>query len=165
MQNFLLKVFIFSIMIIGALNYCCGQQIRNVSYDELQNDFLNDTSSFVILNFWATWCKPCIEELPEFEKINSLYRSRNVRVILANLDFNSKVESTVIPLIQSKNLNSELVHITDTDPNEWINKASPDWSGAIPFTLISYKGKKIWNKTEKITFEELESIILNKLKL
>lgn len=149
----------------GRFNVCWGQQLRNVSYNELQKDLINDTSSFIILNFWATWCKPCVEELPEFEKILSLYNSKNVRVILANLDFNSKVESTVIPLVQSKKLNSELVHITDTDPNEWINKASPDWSGAIPFTLIIYKGKKIWNKSEKITFEELESIIINKLKL
>ena len=98
----------------------------------------NDTT--YVVNFWATWCKPCIKELPAFEKLNADYATQKVKVLLVSLDFPEKLESQVIPFIEKQNIKSEVVLLDDADANSWIPKVSPEWSGAIPATLIYKKG-------------------------
>src|SRR5438445_11275177 len=99
-----------------------SQTIQSMSFEQLQKKLSGIKDSTVVLNFWATWCKPCVEELPSFEQLNQKYFSQKVKVILVNLDFNSKIKSTAEPFVKNKNLKSEVIHITDSDPNAWINK-------------------------------------------
>jgi thiol-disulfide isomerase/thioredoxin len=102
--------------------------------------YLNTTSDKTyVVNFWATWCSPCIKELPFFEELNKNYSSKNVEVILVSLDFPNKYETSLKPFIKEKNLQSKVVALNDTDSNTWIPKVSEDWSGAIPATLIFNK--------------------------
>jgi thiol-disulfide isomerase/thioredoxin len=70
--------------------------------------FLNkkDDKMYVI-NFWATWCAPCIKELPYFEKINKAYHNQNVEVILVSLDFPHLYDSKLKPFIKEKNSNQK----------------------------------------------------------
>ncbi len=121
-----------------------AQELRSLKFKDLENEIAHSKDSLMIINYWATWCKPCIEELPYFEKVHADYSSQKVKVILVNLDFNSKVESVTIPFITRKNLKSNLYHLEDTDPNEWINKVDPSWSGAIPATAMYINGKKVF---------------------
>ncbi len=142
-----------------------SQTIQQMSFDQLQKRLHERKEKIVVVNFWATWCGPCVEELPNFEKLNEKYSSQKVKVILVNLDFNSAVKSSVEPFVKNKNLKSEVWHITDTDPNKWINKADSSWSGAIPVTMIfNASHKKIFFREEQLTFEELEKVILTYLK-
>ncbi len=114
----------------------------------------NDTT--YVVNFWATWCKPCIKELPAFEKLNSDYAPQKVKVLLVSLDFPDKLEGQVIPFIEKQNIKSDVVLLDDADANSWIPKVSPEWSGAIPATLIYKKGdRKFYERT--FTFAELET--------
>ena len=83
-------------------SFANAQTIQSMSFDQLQKKVLSTKDSIVVLNFWATWCKPCVEELPEFEKINSNYKSNKVKVILVNLDFNSKIKSDAEPFVKRK---------------------------------------------------------------
>ena len=84
---------------------------------------------------------------------------------MINLDFNSKIKSSVEPFVKSKQLKSEIIHITDTDPNLWINKVDSSWSGAIPATVIyNPQHQKIKFKEGQMTFDELESFILANMK-
>lgn len=118
----------------------------------------NDTT--YVVNFWATWCVPCVEELPNFEKVNSIYKDKKVKVLLVSIDFPKMAESKLIPFIKTHNLQSEVVLLNDPDANSWINKVDPSWSGAIPATVIYKKGKrKFYEKS--FTFEELEKEILS----
>jgi len=138
--------------------YAQQPQVKYSSYAELEKQIIADTNRITVLNFWATWCKPCVEELPDFEQIHAEYPG-TVRVILANLDFHSKVESLVIPFIEKRNLKPEVIHITDSDPNEWIDLVTTEWSGAIPATIIFYKGKKVWFTGEKTDHTTLQTTI------
>jgi len=114
----------------------------------------NDTT--YVVNFWATWCKPCIKELPFFEQLGKQYASKNVKVILVSLDFPDKLETQVIPFVKARDLKSEVVLLDDPDANNWIPKVDKDWSGAIPATLIyNDKGRNFYEKS--FTFEELET--------
>ena len=93
-----------------------------------------------VLNFWATWCAPCIKELPYFEEVN---RDREgVRVILVNLDMPRMWESHLIPFIQEKQLGAEVIVLDDPDQNSWIPRVHEDWSGAIPATLLYKDGSR-----------------------
>src|SRR5205823_10738658 len=117
-----------------------AQPVKQMSFDRLMIHLNSMNDSMIILNFWATWCKPCVEELPSFEKLSEKYSEQKVKVILANLDFNSKVLTLVEPFVKNKKLKSEIIHITDTDPNTWINRVDSSWSGAIPATIIYTTG-------------------------
>ena len=78
-------------------------------------------------------------------------------MILVNLDFNSKVDSLVIPFIRRKKIESDVIHITDTDPNEWINKIDSSWSGAIPATVMIRNKKVLFFKEGTVSELELNS--------
>jgi thiol-disulfide isomerase/thioredoxin len=120
----------------------------------------NDT--VYVVNFWATWCKPCVEELPEFEKINKDYKGKPVKVILVSLDFPRKHEELLLPFIAENNIQSQVIHLTEVNANKWINKVSQEWSGAIPATVI-YRGESHFFVEGKMNYEKIKSQIEHKL--
>lgn len=136
-----------------------SQNVELLKFDELSTIIHQKNDSLYVLNFWATWCKPCIEELPHFEKLNAEFADKGVKVILVNLDFHSRVESSVKPFLVRKNIKSRVVHITDTDPNEWISKIEEKWSGAIPATVVYKNGTTVFFKEGALTYDELKTVI------
>ncbi len=132
--------------------------IPTYNYAELK-PFLNyqDEKTYVV-NFWATWCAPCIKELPYFEKVKEDYKDKNVEVILVSLDFPKKKESKLIPYVIKNDLKSTVLHLDDVDEQFWIADINEAWSGALPATLIYNKDKrKFFEKS--FTQEELENEI------
>ncbi len=142
------------------------QIIQNSSYkipiynfnqiEPLFNPATNNDTVY-IFNFWATYCAPCIKELPHFEKIGQEYTDKKVKIILVSLDFKSQIESRVIPFLQRRNILSEVVVLSDPDANSWIDKVNPNWSGAIPATLIVKGNRKEFYEKE-FTYEEIKSL-------
>lgn len=131
--------------------------VKTVNFEELQRDYFqkkNDTT--YVINFWATWCKPCIKELPVFEKVGKDYSKDKVKVILVSLDFADKIDEQVKPFMKKNNIRSEVVLLDDDDANAWIPKVSPKWSGAIPATVI-FKNDTRKFFEQSFTFEELEN--------
>jgi thiol-disulfide isomerase/thioredoxin len=55
-----------------------------------------------VINFWATWCAPCVKEIPNFEKLNTTYKASPLKVILVSLDFKSKLEKVVYSVCEEK---------------------------------------------------------------
>jgi len=108
-----------------------------------------------IINFWATWCKPCIVELPYFELINSRYTNDKVEVILVSLDFPHKIDETLIPFLEDQNIKSKVILLDDPDADYWIPVVNDKWSGSIPATLI-YKGNTSNFYEQSFTYNELE---------
>lgn len=118
----------------------------------------NDTT--YVVNFWATWCVPCVEELPYFEKLNAKYKDNKVKVLLVSIDMHKMVEDKLIPFIKGNNIKSDVVLLRDPDANAWIPKVDSTWSGAIPVTVIYNKDhRKFYEKS--FTYEELEKEVSN----
>ncbi len=116
----------------------------------------NDT--VYVINFWATWCAPCVKELPDFERINQKYHQQKFRMVLVSLDFNRQKESRLIPFVQHHKLKAQVIHLNAPDANAWIAKVNPDWSGSIPATLI-YKGNRAIFREGSYSFSELDAIV------
>ena len=114
-----------------------------------------ESSKTYVVNFWATWCAPCVKELPHFEALQENYKE-DVEVILVSLDFPHQYETKLKPFIQKHQLQSKIVVLDDPDMNAWIPKVNPDWDGAIPVTIIYNTSKRIfYNRT--FSYAELES--------
>jgi thiol-disulfide isomerase/thioredoxin len=120
----------------------------------------NDTTYLV--NFWASWCTPCIKELPAFEKIGKEYRNEKVKVLLVSLDFPGQIESRLVPFIEKNRISSEVLVLNDPDANAWIDRVDPEWSGSIPATLI-YNGSSRLFHEGVYTYGELKQIIEKQL--
>lgn len=135
--------------------------IPTVDFEEFDSKYLqqkNDTT--YVINFWATWCKPCVKELPAFEKINEQYAGQKVKVVLASLDFPDRIEKQVIPFLKKHDLQSEVVLLDDPDANSWIPRVSQEWSGAIPATIIyNQQERKFYEGS--FTYEELNKELLS----
>ncbi len=125
------------------------------------SEFLNNKDDKVyVVNFWATWCAPCVKELPYFEKVQAEYKDKNVEVLLISLDFPHQFESKLKPFIKNKGLKSKVIVLDDVDSNSWIPKVDKDWSGSIPATIIySNNSRKFYEKS--FTYDELEEELKN----
>jgi len=106
------------------------------SFDEVASIFQQKTDTTYVINFWATWCKPCVKELPYFEALHENFKGEKIKVILVSLDFKKDVESKLIPFVEEHKLKSDVVALTDHKYNEWIDKVDPEWGGAIPVTVV-----------------------------
>lgn len=117
-------------------------QIKEYNFQEFEPLLHKQTDTTYIVNFWATWCSPCVAELPHFEKINQEFKNQKVKVLLVSLDFPKHKESRLLPFVTKNNLKSEVIFLNDPDANAWIDKVDPNWSGAIPFTVIYNSGQR-----------------------
>lgn len=126
------------------------------NFKELEPLLNKEDDKIYVINFWATWCAPCVKELPYFEKLNTEYKSKNVEVILVSLDFPKQYEKKLKPFIQKHKLASKVVALNDTDSNTWIPKVNKDWSGAIPATIIYNKEKRQFYE-QSFNYKELQT--------
>lgn len=129
-----------------------------LTFEEFKPYLQRTDDKIYVINFWATWCAPCVAELPYFEKIGSEYKDRNVEVILVSLDFPRQYEARLIPFVKEHNLNSEVLMLNDPDANSWIPQVSELWTGSIPATLF-YNAEKSVFYEKQFDYDELVQII------
>ena len=88
-----------------------------------------------VVNFWATWCAPCIKELPLFEKLNQ--ENKSVKVLLVSMDYDLDPDPAKVKrFIERKKILSDVVILAEENPNDWIEKIDKSWTGALPSTLV-----------------------------
>jgi thiol-disulfide isomerase/thioredoxin len=132
--------------------------VKAYDYKGFESLLKQEKDSVYVINFWATWCLPCVEELPYFEEINTKYKDKKVKIILVSLDMKSQIETKLLPYINDNKLQSEVIILSDPDANAWIPKIDSTWSGAIPATIIYNKNKRKFYE-QSFTFDTLEKEI------
>ncbi|MCA6436578.1 MAG: TlpA family protein disulfide reductase [Bacteroidota bacterium] len=139
------------IILIAQITF--AQKVAGVyKINDLLNRLKNKDTTYVV-NFWATWCKPCVKELPAFDSL--LKQDRNlVKVILVSLDFKEDIEKKVNPFLIKNKVKCEVVVLDEVNGNDYINKISTEWTGAIPATYFKNKKKEIFAE-QQVNLNEL----------
>ena len=156
---------LISVLFLGFTTESNSQNSKKISttdipilnFDSLEPLLYTESKEIHIVNFWAMWCAPCVKELPllqEYQKKNP-----NVKVTLVSLDFPEDIETKLKPFLKKKGITSKVVLLDDPDANSWIDKIDPNWSGAIPFTIIFNNKKRFFYERMFKDIEDLKNEI------
>ena len=148
-------------LLIAVLFNCFTSlaQPKIVKLGEVQSILTNESSQIQVINFWATWCGPCIKELPLIEKLGQERNDVRVTLVSLDLDLDSNPEK-VYKFVERKGLKSDVLILDERDPNSWIDKIDKDWSGSLPATIVinTKTGKRAFSGRE-LKDGELETLI------
>ena len=147
---------------IGMLNSSAQTSLKVYEtfeeFSAIHMENLGEDTTYVI-NFWATWCRPCVQELPLFDSLTSTSADKPIKVLLVSLDLVDSSATKLKAFIQKKGIQSEVVVLTDGNSNRWIDLIDPNWSGAIPYTIMIHNEKKSFHEKQYHNITELNEDI------
>ena len=132
------SVFILAILCCFT-SWAMAQQIRSVTAADVMTR-ASSADTVYIINFWATWCMPCFQELPEFNELYDRYKDKPVKIIMVSLDTKDAYPYKLEGFLRKKKVSGEVVWLMDGDPNVFIPKIDESWQGSIPATLVIQPG-------------------------
>lgn len=153
---------IFLACLLAALRPAPTRPLPVVSLAQLHQQVQQPNDTLYVVNFWATWCKPCVEELPYFEQAAARLAHRPVQVLLVSLD-GLRQKSNAEKLLADRYPHCRGLLLHEPKPNYWINAIDSTWSGAIPATLLYQNGHKRLFREASFTQQQLDTILLNHL--
>jgi thiol-disulfide isomerase/thioredoxin len=151
-------VFVTIFLLCCFLTQAQSQTIKKWKVEQLVNYIRNNDSTLVI-NFWATWCKPCIEELPYFHRIAKKYSGDRVKLLLVSLDLAKDYPKGILEFAKKNNYDAQIIWLDETNADHFCPQIDSTWSGALPSTLIfdkKHQYKKFYEgqvKPEKLEAE------------
>lgn len=154
-------VLILSVCLLFSQKSSNKKAVKIVNFGQLQKMYQKDNDTTYIVNFFATWCKPCIEEIPEFTKFEKANKNSKMKVIYVSLDFKTDMKKHLIAYLNQNNiLESTVLLDIQKEKSNWINLLDSTWSGSIPATLIINNHKrKYMFLTEKQDSSSLSRLI------
>jgi thiol-disulfide isomerase/thioredoxin len=161
----MLVPFFFGVSLLLLTSFIFSDDTREdnavmvVNFEQLQPLLQKENDTVYLINFWATWCAPCLNEIPYFEQLGEKYRDKKMKIVMVSLDFPDQLQTRLIPFIEKEKMKNEVILLDDPRSNRWIPLVDQEWTGAIPATLIYGNGfRKFYQK--EFSFGELEEIIL-----
>jgi thiol-disulfide isomerase/thioredoxin len=158
--NKLILIFVFAF----SLTTANAQEIKKWKVQNLEAAIKNADKP-TIFNFWATFCKPCIEELPYFQETAKKYDSAGVQLILVSLDMPQAYPKKISAFAVKNKITAPIVFLDETDADLFCPKVDEKWSGAIPASLF------VNNKTgyrkffeDQLSKEQVEKEIISMVK-
>ena len=142
----MLKISIICLLLAGGLAVH-AQGVQLMKIEDLHQKISAKGEQVQVINFWATWCAPCVKELPLFEKLQAERADVSVSLVSIDLDLDPNPEK-VYRFVERKKIQSSVYLLQAANPNSWIDSIDATWSGAIPATLI------VNSRTGKRTFVE-----------
>src|SRR5437868_2837114 len=128
----MLRKFLFVFVFLAFPYALLSQDLIKLA--ELQK-LIHQPGPVKVINFWATWCAPCVKEMPLFEKLNR--DDKNSKVILVSMDYDLDPDPAKVKrFIERKKILSDVVILAEENPNDWIEKIDKNWTGALPSTLV-----------------------------
>ena len=131
----LMKKLITLLVLIVLVNTVFSQQIKKVKIADVVK--MMDTSSVpMVINFWATWCGPCVHEIPWFEKAVAELKDKKVQLILVSLDFRDAYPKELTAFVKKNVYTSKILWLDETDADLFCPLIDKNWNGNIPATIM-----------------------------
>jgi len=112
-----------------------GQQIQKIKIKAL-NDLIATSDSILIINFWATFCKPCVEEIPDLIKFAKKYKKQKASLYLVSLDLEDYYPEKIKKFVAKKKYAAKIAWLDESNADYFCPLIDATWSGALPATLI-----------------------------
>ncbi len=113
-----------------------SQNIAKWKITDVEKYMAAKNGDVLVINFWATFCKPCVAEIPSFIKIVDKYKSSQVKLLLVSLDLPSYYPAKIATFAKKHHFKTNIVWLQETDADYFCPKIDPTWSGSIPATLF-----------------------------
>jgi peroxiredoxin len=110
----------------------------------------NDSGKFLLVNFWATWCPPCVAEFDDFVTVNRMYRHRDFELVTVSIN-DTDQQSQVLEFLQKRHASNRNLIFASNDKGHLMNAFDPQWQGAVPYTvLLDPEGKVIYHEVGSV---------------
>lgn len=151
-------IFLFFSLVLPNAARAQEQSLVLADHQKILASIESSSSEFVLVNMWATWCSPCLEEFPDLVQLDSLWRTKGAEVIFVSVDFAEQFEDA--RQFIKRNGWSGLSFFKDEADNDFVNGISEKWSGAIPATFIfDASSELVWMQESKTSLSELDSVL------
>ena len=153
-----MKKLLFTALLFTMAFAANSQAIPKWKITDVQKYMADGKDEILVINFWATFCKPCVAEIPSFIKIVDKYKDRNVKLQLVSLDLPSFYPGKIATFVKKNNFKTNIAWLDETNADYFCPKIDSKWSGSIPATLI------INTKTgyKKFFEEEIDAAVFEK---
>jgi thiol-disulfide isomerase/thioredoxin len=129
MKTFLVFLFLFSAIAVQS------QQVKSVKITELEKT-IKESKTPLIVNFWATFCVPCLQEIPYFQEIASQYKSNDVSLVFVSLDMKEAYPVKVNNMAKKLNLAYPVVWLNETNADYFCPRIDTSWTGGMPSSFF-----------------------------
>lgn len=130
------KIHLAVLLIWASVQPIQAQDLIGLNSEKLQSLLTKGGDTVYVVHFWATWCKPCVEELPEFEQLQQTFSHQSVRFIYISCDFPKQIKTKLLPFLRKYPWMQTNFWINEHDPERWVGLVDAAWSGALPATCI-----------------------------
>ncbi len=132
--------FLITIILSFFIQFSVAQTIEKIKMDDVLK-LIDTVKTPVVINFWATWCHPCVEEIPLLEKSIISYKSQGAKLILISVDFANDYSTKLIPFVLQHGYTSKIYWLDEKNPAEFCPRLDSHWAGKIPATLMINNAK------------------------
>ena len=126
-------IFVIAFLFLAATIY--SQQIRSVKVTELEK-IIKESKKPLVIDFWATFCVPCLQEIPYFQEITEKYRSQEVSILLVSLDLKEYYPDSIIATVKKHKISQPVVWLNETNADYFCPKIDTTWTGGMPSSLF-----------------------------
>src|SRR4030095_7039611 len=130
-----MKKSILLIIILGSFQFISAQKVQKVKIEALA-EYIKSADHPLVVNFWATWCVPCVHELPYFQSGVKEYAAQKVELVLVSLDFETDYPKKVEEFLRKNKYEGRFYWLDETNADHFCPQIDPKWDGAIPASLF-----------------------------
>lgn len=149
-------------LLATALAILAGAEpsLRSLSPSEIQDLISQEHGKVVLLNFWATWCLPCLEEFPDIVEVEKRYRHRGVAVISVSADHPDRIDSELRPFLEKHRPDFDVCLMREKDIERVPSSIDPEWTGKLPATFFfDRRGRPSVKRYSRMSREEIVKIL------
>jgi thiol-disulfide isomerase/thioredoxin len=158
-----MKKIITLLALLTIADFSQAQPIRKMKMNELLK-MIDTVKTPLVVNFWATWCGPCIREIPWFEKTMKQFADKKIKLILVSIDYPDEYPANIAAFAKKNGYSSEIIWLNETDADVFCPKVDKTWQGTIPVTLMvnnKSKYRQFYNQQlpEQKLLQELQKLV------